>query len=99
MENDTIRERFEIWWQTVSKGKSTPPRYKEGYLHDNPNLAWVAWQAASTRNDAPQTSREDELVGYLRQLHSLITGSDDKVSSIIPFKLIEDIGNEIQRSK
>lgn len=40
------RKAFEKWWQTVSKGKSNPPRYKEGYLHDNPNLAWVAWQAA-----------------------------------------------------
>lgn len=38
-------EEFEAWYMTRNKRKSAPPRLGDTYIHDDPSLAWAAWQA------------------------------------------------------
>jgi hypothetical protein len=55
--SNECRNAFEAWYSCHNKMKCAPPRYKDGYMHKDPEVAWAAWQAAwNHRNEASDVS-------------------------------------------
>lgn len=77
------RKEFEAWWQKTTASQSAPERFKDGYTHRNPGLAWVAWQASRAATPEPEASkrqiREDFEKWYGSKPSRFVTGNYEDI--------------------